>query len=94
MQSYKNGIAYRLYNEKSFDNLSNCILVGYAHYFCAGAGILSEATGFIRNEPFDVHVQPGVKHTIQVRKTMIYINGIFQLPKFKPHGLEFIFNKS
>ena len=44
------------------------ISVGYVHYFCAGSGILSEATGFIRNEPFDVHVQPGVKHTIQVRK--------------------------
>jgi len=43
-------------------------IVGYVHYFCAGPGILSEATGFIRNEPFDVHVQPGVKHTIQVSK--------------------------
>ena len=79
MQSYKNGIAYRAYNEKVFDNLTICIIVGYAHYFCAGAGILSEATGFIRNEPFDVHVQPGVKHTIQVRKTMKDIFEIFRL---------------
>ena len=49
-------------------SISIPISVGYVHYFCAGSGILSEANGFIRNEPFDVHVQPGVKHTIQVRK--------------------------
>ena len=34
--------------------------MGYVHYFCAGSGILSEATGFTHNEPFDVHVQPGI----------------------------------
>ena len=77
-----NGIAYRVYKDKLFDNQLNCILVGYAHYFCAGAGILSEATGFIRNEPFDVHVQHGVKHTIQVKKNTKYINEILQKPKY------------
>ena len=41
--------------------------VGYVHYFCAGAGILSEAAGFANNGPFDVHFHQGVKHTIEVR---------------------------
>ena len=40
-------------------------IVGYVHYFCAGAGILSEAAGFANNGPFDVHFNQGVKHTIE-----------------------------
>ena len=42
------------------------VKVGYVHYFCVGAGILCEATGFANNEPFDIHIQEGIKHTIQV----------------------------
>ena len=40
-------------------------IVGYVHYFCAGSGILCEATGFTYIEPFDVHIEQGRKHTIQ-----------------------------
>ena len=48
--------------------------MGYVHYFCTGAGFLCEANGFVTAEPFDVHIQQGVKHTIQVIFSVLHRN--------------------
>ena len=46
--------------------------VGYVHYFCTGAGILCEASGFVNAAPFHVHIKQGENHTVQVKPIVFH----------------------